>query len=341
MAGEVKLDTVKDIILTQQKKSIVISSKSIRFLYDASNIKTWSMCFQECGVQNTANMYNAQNRLLEEGGFNPPNMVQYQQKLRMLVSSTSKHTPNKMGTDLMVHTVLLEALRMVLVTEIFENNNEIIKKNNNQNSTNSTNPINIDDLNLTPVKNIEQKYVRGGNNITEVETEVDGTIYDRLKVIETGFLNYLEQVNKYLEHQTLSYTLSDANDKQVQEKFWINIYDKFREEIKEAKDEPDKQWNIFFFLNEIQSMVKVSYSVGDTGRRSRNKKLCYDIIYLTALLFGQDITPEDTIPEDQVPEVPDLLEGVIDIQPPSKKPKIADSPSKSPSKMQLKKYLRF
>jgi hypothetical protein len=326
MSGEVKENTEKDIILTEQKKSIVISSKSMKFVYDASNIRSWSLT-QEDKPRWAFGKTKSRETLKE-----------YQMQLRILVSQLSFHTTTPTGispTDLMIHTVLLEALRMVLVTEIFENN----KKNINTGSTD--NLINIDNLNLTPVKATEHSSDKGMNNITEV----DSTIYDRLKVIETEFLNNLKNVNGYLKHQALSYTVSDGKGNEVRRDFWNYIYEKFRQELQEAKDDLNRQWNIFFFLNEIQSMVRVSYSVGDRGRKSRNKKLCYDIIYLTALFFGQNINPE---PEDQNSEdtVPDLLKEIIYIQPPpSKKQKIADSPSKSPSKsplvVQLKKYLRF
>jgi len=253
-------------------------------------------------------------------------LEKYQIKLRSLVSSTSTHTVDKMGTDLIVHTVLLTALRMVLVTEIVGYKEE-----------DNSNHINLDKLKLTPLKAMEHSYVKGMNTVSEF----DGSI---LKEIEDEFLTHLKQLNKYLKHQSLGYIMSDGNGNEVKQDFWTNIYKNFRRELQEAKDDSNKQWNIFFFLNEIQSMIGVSYSVGDRGRRSRNKKLCYDIIYLTALLFGKDVIPEKDVTQED--NMLDPLDKYIHIERPHKRRKIqktvvdlVGSPSKSPSRLTNIRFL--
>ena len=304
--GEVK----EDIILTEQNNSIVISSNTYKFIYDASNIKHWSI------EKETINLSKRIGKLKE-----------YQIKLRSLVSATSTHTTDKMGTDLLVHTVLLTALRMVLVTEIVG-----YKEGDNSNH------INLDKLNLTPLKAMEHSYVKGMNTVSEF----NGSI---LKEIEDEFLLHLKGINNCLKHQIYEYALADAKGNEVEQDFWTNIYKNFRRELQDAKDDSNKQWNIFFFLNEIQSMIGVSYSVGDRGRRSRNKKLCYDIIYLTALLFGKDVIPEkDVTQEDNMLDPLDKYIHIIHIERPHKRRKIQKtvvkpiviSPSKSPSKSPLR-----
>ena len=223
-------------------------------------------------------------------------------QLRIDVAKTAGHIPNQGKIDLMIHTILLTTLRMALITTIAQDN----RFDNNV----------LEELDMSPLKRAKITSARFGNTVIT-------DIRQNLKTIEDEFVTYIDKIVLYLRHINYNRPVK-----------WKRIYENFKKDLQDSKNDESIRWHTWFFINEIQDMVSISctlYSFGLTSRVTRNLQLCYQIIYATALYFEQPIhqeTVEDNYEEDN--SLVRMLAEVVDEDPidrPIKKPKLSASPS--------------